>query len=77
MVTNLFAVEDKLKDQLEAANPEPIIEEVVSSCSSAVVQSGLYSSVQQQLLPNNSKSEAPSCSVTHEVCMHCLNVNVL
>lgn len=25
----LFAVEDKVKDQLEAANPEPIIEEVV------------------------------------------------
>lgn len=28
----LFAVEDKVKDQLEAANPEPIIEEVVSTC---------------------------------------------
>lgn len=27
----LFAVEDKVKDQLEAANPEPIIEEVVSN----------------------------------------------
>lgn len=27
----LFAVEDKVKDQLEAANPEPIIEEVVSA----------------------------------------------
>lgn len=26
----LFAVEDKVKDQLDAANPEPIIEEVVS-----------------------------------------------
>lgn len=28
---SLFAVEDKVKDQLEAANPEPIIEEVVST----------------------------------------------
>lgn len=28
---SLFAVEDKVKDQLDAANPEPIIEEVVSS----------------------------------------------
>lgn len=28
---HLFAVEDKVKDQLEAANPEPIIEEVVSN----------------------------------------------
>lgn len=27
----LFAVEEKVKDQLEAANPEPIIEEVVSA----------------------------------------------
>lgn len=27
---SLFAVEDKVRDQLEAANPEPIIEEVVS-----------------------------------------------
>lgn len=27
----LFLVEDKVKDQLEAANPEPIIEEVVST----------------------------------------------
>lgn len=27
----LFAVEDKVKDQLEAANPEPIIEEVVGT----------------------------------------------
>lgn len=26
-----FEVEDKVKDQLEAANPEPIIEEVVSA----------------------------------------------
>lgn len=26
-----IAVEDKVKDQLEAANPEPIIEEVVST----------------------------------------------
>lgn len=42
MVTNLFAVEDKVKDQLEAANPEPIIEEVVSTCLSAVVSSSLY-----------------------------------
>lgn len=32
MVTNLLVVEDKVKDQLEAANPEPIIEEVVSTC---------------------------------------------
>lgn len=28
---SLLAVEDKVKDQLEAANPEPIIEEVVSN----------------------------------------------
>lgn len=39
---SLFAVEDKVKDQLEAANPEPIIEEVVSTpslflCRSTVV----------------------------------------
>lgn len=33
MMTNLLVVEDKVKDQLEAANPEPIIEEVVSVCS--------------------------------------------
>lgn len=28
---SLLAVEDKVKDQLEAAHPEPIIEEVVST----------------------------------------------
>lgn len=33
MMIILFVVEDKVKDQLEAANPEPIIEEVVSACS--------------------------------------------
>lgn len=32
-----FAVEDKVKDQLEAANPEPIIEEVVSNPHTVVV----------------------------------------
>lgn len=29
------AVEDKVKDQLEAANPEPVIEEVVSEITPA------------------------------------------
>lgn len=32
------AVEDKVKDQLEAANPEPIIEEVVSGITPAKVR---------------------------------------
>lgn len=30
---HIFVVEDKVKDQLEAANPEPVIEEVVSGFS--------------------------------------------
>lgn len=29
---HILVVEDKVKDQLEAANPEPVIEEVVSGC---------------------------------------------
>lgn len=32
------AVEDKVKDQLEAANPEPVIEEVVSGITPANVR---------------------------------------
>lgn len=32
------AVEDKVKDQLEAANPEPVIEEVVSGMTPANVR---------------------------------------
>lgn len=33
------AVEDKVKDQLEAANPEPVIEEVVSGLTPGRTQS--------------------------------------
>lgn len=76
MVTNLFAVEDKVKDQLEAANPEPIIEEVVSTCLSAGVQSGLYSTVQQQqhLL---SSTKITTAVMLSQVWVHCRNAKVL